>query len=552
MIRRRAEADLKRRFADLGKAIREILVSEDALGLMTNMMRGSVTTNAPSWKSLTNPDKIKAFREWLESQLGEKVLGKTEEEVWQKYVEEGLKKGAGRAFDDVKKTERALTYGDDRKLDFYEGSKAQFLETSFNHPVAVEKVKLLAGRAYTDLKGITDDMATKMVRKLTDGLVQGLSPREIAPGLAIEIDISTSRATTIARTEIIRAHAEGQLDALESMGVEEVGVAVEWATANDDRVCSQCAPLEGVVLKLEEAKGMLPRHPNAVFEGSTFLSYGECQEIVRARYAGPAVILSCNGGKYRTTIGPNHPMLTKRGMIKATEINEGDEILYDLRHDGLFPDILDVNNKQVPTCKDVFETSLLVGKDSFVSSSGSDLHGDRVFCKGEVQAVRATRGLLRKLELGIIQEVSKLLLMGSDPTPNVMSSLGSSFSGSKAINLTSPGSMSSPDPGVVADDWFVWLTVHSVYSGYFKGYAYDYSTESSLYCNNGFVVRNCRCAWIPANVGESKEGQKSSKKQVESSIRQSEKAVTKQDDQSGDWGPGKTISVSRPVSILDK
>ena len=48
--------------------------------------------------------------------------------------------------------------------------------------------------------------------------------------------------------------------AFEALGVEELGVAVEWATAGDEAVCELCEALEGVVLKIEEARGMLPRH----------------------------------------------------------------------------------------------------------------------------------------------------------------------------------------------------------------------------------------------------------------------------------------------------
>ena len=39
-------------------------------------------------------------------------------------------------------------------------------------------------------------------------------------------------------------------------------VAVEWSTTGDERVCPKCKPLGGMVLKIKEAKGMLPRHPN--------------------------------------------------------------------------------------------------------------------------------------------------------------------------------------------------------------------------------------------------------------------------------------------------
>jgi len=71
-----------------------------------------------------------------------------------------------------------------------------------------------------------------------------------------------SRALTIARTEIIRAHAEGQLDTFEKLKVEKLGVMAEWSTAGDDRVCGLCSDLEGVVITVREARGIIPRHPN--------------------------------------------------------------------------------------------------------------------------------------------------------------------------------------------------------------------------------------------------------------------------------------------------
>lgn len=132
----------------------------------------------------------------------------------------------------------------------------------FAHPVAKEKVQLLAGRSFDDMEGVTDDMSLKLSRLLSDGLVQGQSPRVLAKALSSQLDMSRDRALTVARTEIIRCHAEGQLVALEKTGVEEVGVAVEWLTAEDEKVCPQCESLEGVVLKIDEAHGLLPRHPN--------------------------------------------------------------------------------------------------------------------------------------------------------------------------------------------------------------------------------------------------------------------------------------------------
>src|SRR6185369_3727286 len=179
------------------------------------------------WNFHSNPDKIKAFKQWLKAQMDATIRSRTEEQLWAAYVEEGFKKGAGRAFDDTKKAQRII---DENKegLDFYRETKEEFLRSSFARPVAVEKVKLLADRNFDELEGVTSQMAQRMTRALADGLVQGKSPRDIARDLDNDLDIGRERALTIARTETIRAHAEGQLEALSQLGVEEVGVAVEW------------------------------------------------------------------------------------------------------------------------------------------------------------------------------------------------------------------------------------------------------------------------------------------------------------------------------------
>jgi SPP1 gp7 family putative phage head morphogenesis protein len=209
------------------------------------------------------------FQEWLKAQSELEILAgaqaATDEAYWQAFVEEGYRKGAGRAFDDTRKA--SLPIGPEQEA-FFAGTREEFLRSSFGRPVAVDKVKLLAGRVFTDLKGVTEVMNTKMTRILAEGLAQGQNPAEMASTMIKDGMGFTktrgiqSRAMTIARTEIIRAHAEGQLDAMEDLGVTEVGVMVEWSTAGDDRVCPLCAPMEGVVLKIREARGIIPRHPN--------------------------------------------------------------------------------------------------------------------------------------------------------------------------------------------------------------------------------------------------------------------------------------------------
>lgn len=213
------------------------------------------------WRFATSRDKVRQFEAWLRQQYDSLFLGATEEQLWEQFIEDGFRQGAGRAFDDTRRPQRAAARGRGR-LEFYQGTRDEFMRSAFGRPEAIDKIKLLAGRTLTDIVGVTDDVAVRMSRVLVEGLTRGENPRTIARGLNGPLGRGASAAERVARTEIIRAHAEGQLEALGQLGVEEVGVAVEWSTANDDRVCPLCESLEGVVLKLDEARGMLPRHPN--------------------------------------------------------------------------------------------------------------------------------------------------------------------------------------------------------------------------------------------------------------------------------------------------
>ncbi len=213
----------------------------------------------------TDAQKLEEFRKWLAQRSQDLILSDpntTKDDWWAKYSEEAYKQGQGRAFDDTKKPYARGYAADGSTNDFYKGTKYEFLSSSFNQPETIEKIQLLSGRTFSELKGMTDGMAQVLTRDLADGLARGDNPRDIARNLTKSLDISQRRAETIARTEIIRAHAEGALDAMEKMGVEEVGVMVEWSSTDDSRVCPLCRPLDGIVLKLSEARGMFPRHPN--------------------------------------------------------------------------------------------------------------------------------------------------------------------------------------------------------------------------------------------------------------------------------------------------
>ena len=281
MLRAAFMRDMSARFRRLRTAITKLVGDEDAFGLGRSSVKvpssGAVVSTVPldavvgdftanvvvtnkRWAFVTDDKKLDSYRKWLKAQVDADILSVdrvNEATPWtQTYIDSAYRRGVVRAYTDTHKMV-------DASFDFIEGGKAAFLEMAFASPVAQSKLRLLGTRAFAQLQGVTAEMDKEMSRILAQGLAQGTGPRALARVLSGSVSgLERKRALTIARTEVIHAHAEGQLDAFEAMNIEDVGVMAEWSTATDDAVCDMCAPLEGVVLTIREARGMLPRHPN--------------------------------------------------------------------------------------------------------------------------------------------------------------------------------------------------------------------------------------------------------------------------------------------------
>ena len=263
LLRRQFIADMVRRFKKISKALTELIVDDDAFGLNTKInLVAFQQVEIQAWRFQTNTQKVASYRKWLKLQIDAEILtpiGGLSGKPWTApYIESAYQKGAIRSYTDLRAEDLALV--DDKT---FIGGKKEFLRQAFGQPIAQQKVETLYTRAFTELEGVTAAMDQQMSRILADGLIQGRGPAYIARELRNNVTkLTNTRAKVIARTEVIRAHAEGQLDAYELLGVQEVGVRAEWSTAGDDLVCPMCGPLEGVVMTIKEARGLLPRHPN--------------------------------------------------------------------------------------------------------------------------------------------------------------------------------------------------------------------------------------------------------------------------------------------------
>lgn len=248
-LQRRYVADLNRRFAALGRDVRQLVDAEDAFGL-----RSALTRNT-RWAFDTNDGKMRSFRGWLRYQTAQGILGTDAADParpWTAdYVDSAFLRGVDRAAIDATRGSRQ---DQDRERD-------RMRTRMTTGAQSMERLRMLYLRSFEDLQGVTQHMSVQMSKILASGLLHGLNPREIARQLVQQVGLSRGRAETIARTELISVHAQAQLDTFAALGIGEVSTKAEFMTAGDFRVCTRCAALEGRIFTLRQAQGVIPVHP---------------------------------------------------------------------------------------------------------------------------------------------------------------------------------------------------------------------------------------------------------------------------------------------------
>lgn len=275
---------MNKRFNMVAKAVTKTVVEDDAFGLrVTNEFQTNAVQSAGrlSFAFKSKDEKIRAFLKWLHGVEDAAILEMNttaQYGIWTSvpwfdvYLAHAYKQGSDRAKEEMRK--QGLSY-----------SVADMGGTLYMNPISLEALRVIFTRAYTDLQGVTNTMDEQISRILAQGLFEGQAPMTLARminsaiiggGETLGMDISyinragnqvsyfmsgKRRAEILARTEIIRAHHLATIQEYRNWGVQGVYVLAEWATAGDDRVCPECASLQGRVFTLDEIEGMIPLHP---------------------------------------------------------------------------------------------------------------------------------------------------------------------------------------------------------------------------------------------------------------------------------------------------
>ena len=112
------------------------------------------------------------------------------------------------------------------------------------------------------LWGNTQYLANSLDTLLTQSIINGRHPNDVARELRRQFDISQKQAERLMRTESARVHAECAVKSMEKNGVTKY----EWVS--EPSACKTCGPLNGKIFEVKGAEfgnvkhPLFPLHPN--------------------------------------------------------------------------------------------------------------------------------------------------------------------------------------------------------------------------------------------------------------------------------------------------
>lgn len=107
------------------------------------------------------------------------------------------------------------------------------------------------------------EIGEETARLLAEALAAGYAAGDSMPNIAKRVrdvfeDCSKRRSILIARTETISASAQGAIEGYKAADVEKA----EFLAALDDRICEDCASMDGEIFDIDDTTGVIPIHPD--------------------------------------------------------------------------------------------------------------------------------------------------------------------------------------------------------------------------------------------------------------------------------------------------
>lgn len=272
-LRRRFVGQMRRRFRRLKGEVRRALVEQRVLGNVRQDQAIDVPQPPPlpgrqEFEDEPDNRKVEDFMDWmnrvenqviLEQSSYPSIVGGEQQLPWTSfYIYLAYVKGIERARLEMRRAgyeTPSYIQGEDgeREEDYHQAAQTERHKRGIN---------LLYTQAYMELTGIVEAVNQEVSRQITRGLLEDESSTAIADRVTDRIDrTGLHRGRILSRTETVRAHTNAMLEEMSQWGIDRVTAQVEFTTAKDERVCTVCRSLEGTVYSIDEARGIIPVHP---------------------------------------------------------------------------------------------------------------------------------------------------------------------------------------------------------------------------------------------------------------------------------------------------
>jgi len=226
-------------------------------------------------------------------------------------------------------------------------------EEQFNMNFIPDNNKVLFLEKYTfdNIKGMNDEIAEKLRKELSQGLINMESMSQLKSRITKVMDVAEDRARMIARTETVRANNQGQLDGAKQSGLK---LMKKWDAHLDSRTSEVCKYLNGKMVSLnakfkwkDQVFDAPPAHPNC-FLKNTKITTKNGKKNIQDIKIGDNVLTHKNRYKkvyntiqsetdeyYEVEIGSGinkiklkvtgeHPVLTQRGWVEIKNLTLND------------------------------------------------------------------------------------------------------------------------------------------------------------------------------------------------------------------------------------
>lgn len=254
-LRRDFEREFRRRLNKILKAITQEVVTRNGFGIRDE---SELIANAGRFDFPTDQAKVAAFQSWFETILNRylfdgllsRSFDAARERFWgNTFANIAYRRGLLSAVAQIRRAGGTVSDA------YIQGAMA-----GGHHYDALQKMYT---RAFDGLRGITAEMSRQIGAALAETLAAGKGVEAMARAIRDRVEsVGRYRSFLLARTEVISAFNEAELNSYADAGLDGVTLQPELLTAGDDRVCPICEDAATRSYTLEEARGLLPLHPN--------------------------------------------------------------------------------------------------------------------------------------------------------------------------------------------------------------------------------------------------------------------------------------------------